>query len=138
VDEHGNLVAVGIGTAIITVLTSDGGKVSSCTITVENNRLEHAAESKLLKSTQSGFITNIDLSKATPCDLRQSIANSKLRFVDANGDELQETSVAGTGTRVQLLNNSGTVLDEKRIVIYGDVNGDGLIDANDDGIIQDY
>ena len=34
VDEHGNVTAVGAGTAIITVTTADGAKSAACTVTV--------------------------------------------------------------------------------------------------------
>ena len=35
--DNGNIKAVGVGTATISVTTSDGGKVASCTVTVEKS-----------------------------------------------------------------------------------------------------
>jgi hypothetical protein len=138
VDDNGNITAVGIGTAIITVISSDGGIVKSCVVTVQSNKLAAADSSILLLNRTNGFITNLTLGQATVADVKLQIANSKVRFLDKDGNILSDTGTAGTGTRIQLLNNSGTVLDELKIVIYGDVNGDGNIDSIDAGNIVDY
>lgn len=52
------------------------------------------------------------------------------------------SSIIGTGTRINVVetseNSTRTVLATYTIVIFGDVNGDGLIDGNDVGMILDY
>jgi len=138
VDDNGNITAVGIGTAIITVISSDGGIVKSCAVTVQSNKLAAADNSALFLNRTNGFITNLTIGQATVADVKLQIANSKVRFLDKDGNILTDTGTAGTGTRIQLLNNSGVVLDELKIVIYGDVNGDGNIDSIDAGNIVDY
>lgn len=49
-----------------------------------------------------------------------------------------EVKTLGTGTRVDVLDDFGVVLESYYIVIFGDVNGDSNIDTGDAGLIVDY
>lgn len=50
-----------------------------------------------------------------------------------------DNGILGTGTKVTVIDNAtDDVVETYYIVIYGDVNGDGNIDANDAGVIIDY
>ena len=40
VDVHGNLIAMGPGTAVVTVTTVDGGKTATCSVTVEAKKIQ--------------------------------------------------------------------------------------------------
>jgi hypothetical protein len=45
----------------------------------------------------------------------------------------------GTGATVELVSNeTGETVATYKIIIFGDVNGDGIIDANDAGIMEDH
>lgn len=45
----------------------------------------------------------------------------------------------GTGTKINLIDNlTNRVALTYTIVIFGDVNGDGTVDANDAGMMKDY
>ena len=57
-------------------------------------------------------------------------ANKTVKFVNASGKELADTDKVGTGTKVQITDASGNK-QEKIIIIYGDTNGDGQINAID-------
>lgn len=59
-----------------------------------------------------------------------SATNCKVKIV--NGDRTENTGVVATGNYLQILaaNDTG-VIREIPIVIYGDINGDGAIDAKD-------
>jgi hypothetical protein len=50
-----------------------------------------------------------------------------------------DTGFLGTGTKVDLVNNTTSeVLETYTIIIYGDVNGDGNVDSLDGGLLVDY
>ena len=49
----------------------------------------------------------------------------------ADGEERADDALVQTGDRIQLLSSNGTVLYTYTILIYGDVNGDGMIDIFD-------
>lgn len=60
-------------------------------------------------------------------------------FAVENGDyeitENSETGAIGTGSTLTVKNKDGSVYNTYTLVIYGDVNGDGVIDAFDTAII---
>lgn len=60
-------------------------------------------------------------------------------FAVENGDfeitENAETGAAGTGSTLIVKNTDGSVYSTYTLIIYGDVNGDGVIDAFDTSII---
>lgn len=58
-------------------------------------------------------------------------------FLNVQGEEIKEEQLVGTGTKVQI-KQDGEVKLEYTILIYGDVNGDGLISSSDYLIIKDY
>lgn len=138
VDDAGNLTAVGLGSAVITAISADGGLVKSCTVTVQSSILTAGENGSLIINSSSRLITGIDMSSYTAGDIKDQMANTNIRLLDNNGNALPEGSTVGTGCVVQLLNNAGTLLDEKIIEVYGDVNGDGNIDTSDAGLIVDY
>jgi hypothetical protein len=44
---------------------------------------------------------------------------------------------SGTSTRIRLLSN-GSIIATYKVVVFGDVNGDGNVDDGDSGMIFDY
>jgi len=88
--------------------------------------------------TESGFITNLTAGGTTVSKIKRNIVSSNIRLVDKNGIVLPDSSIIGTGSKVQLFINSNTVIDELTTVIYGDVTGDGNIDSIDAGNLVDY
>lgn len=134
VNKNGIITAISTGTAKITVISADGGIVKSCTVTVQSNSLTASTNGTLLMSGASGFITGINMNAYTITEIRSQISNTNIRILDQEGSVLISSDTVGTGSRVQLLNNTGSVIDAKTIVIFGDTNGDGLISAVDSDI----
>ncbi len=54
---------------------------------------------------------------------------------NSNGKLLQNTELAGTGSTIRLLQN-GQVIGKYKIILYGDVNGDGKINSIDLLVLQ--
>ena len=61
---------------------------------------------------------------------------------DANGNFVKVANyssvMVGTGFKLELNDNSGKIIDEIYVVIYGDLNGDGIISAADATLITNY
>ena len=56
------------------------------------------------------------------------------KYLEVYGDGsiyAQKTYWMGTGTRIQLVDRDGTVLETLTLVIFGDLNGDAVIKADD-------
>ncbi len=136
VDADGMVSALKPGTAVITA-TTDNGKTANCNVTVENDSITATQSSTLLVNENDGFITNISTANDSVEKMRGQIGNTNIRFLDASGNSIPENSSLGTGARLQLLDREGTVIDELTIIIYGDVNGDGVIDTSDADTIVD-
>ena len=83
---------------------------------------------KTAESNVVNFLYNLATS-LTPAALLKNYVNS-----DENGTLEVQTKVAGvvgTGTKVILKDNEGNVVDSYEVVIFGDANGDGVVDVMD-------
>ena len=60
------------------------------------------------------------------------INTDKIEVCDSNGNVLSGKDKVGTGCKINLYNSDGTqIIDTVSVLIYGDVDGDGYIDARD-------
>ena len=81
-------------------------------------------------------ISGIDYEKNTVADIKQKITTDlELVFINNKNQILSDTEIVGTGSKIQVKEN-GQVLREYKIVIYGDVNGDGKINSVDLLVLQ--
>lgn len=80
---------------------------------------------------EDGYLRSITIEKNSVAQIKKQINAKNLRFKDNANIELSDSEMAGTGTRVQLLNDDGGLLDEAVIVITGDYSGDGVINGKD-------
>lgn len=79
---------------------------------------------------QGKLITGI--SEATSPDKIKgafSIKNGTIKVTDKNGTE--KSGTVGTGDKVRIYTNNGSLFAEYSIIIYGDINGDGAITVKD-------
>ncbi len=132
VDENGYAVPVSAGTATITVTTFDGSKTASCSLIVNDGFI--------MGKTSSGCIVN----DKTNCiyglepGLTKALFESSYVLVNSGYSLEYSADTIGTGTLVSVRdNNTDEVVDSYIIVIYGDVNGDGVIDTSDADMIVD-
>ena len=61
-----------------------------------------------------------------------------MSFADNNGNSLEAEELVGTGSKLILSSSDGTTIYEYEFLIYGDVNGDGLINALDVLVLQKH
>lgn len=138
VSDNGTVTATGIGTANIYVVCVESGSVAECKITVAANINEEITLSAVgVGLDTAGQIRGISATQNTVSNVAGMFANDSLVFVDINGSVLEEDDLVGTGTVVLLMDNE-TIVDQKAIVITGDMNGDGKINNRDASMIVRY
>ena len=64
-------------------------------------------------------------------EILSEFEGSGLACVNANGEEMSETDVVGTGFEVVLKNSDSEIVLSVKILVLGDMNSDGYIDAFD-------
>jgi hypothetical protein len=102
------------------------------------NKLVAKSTSGLTINRTTALVSGIDLTCATVGEMAVLFENDKtlIAFYDAAGTRLRNSSPITTGCYLQLTNTSGTVLDTITLVVYGDINEDYKIDAQDSVMIS--
>ena len=124
------------GKAIVTFKTEDGGYTAQATIVVIK-KLEDIYVDDSLK-VENDVISKIDLNNNTVSDIKNKITTKyDINIVNIDGKVLEDSDKVGTGTKMQFLDGSD-VAKEYTIIVYGDVDGSGTINARDLLMLQRY
>ncbi|MHB1454090.1 MAG: S8 family serine peptidase [Saccharofermentanales bacterium] len=107
------------------------GNSSTKNFTINPAEIQAKTGSTVKIAQTTGFITNI-APKTTVSELlsRLNTSAGTYKVLNSKGVAITTGSI-GTGTRIQLLGSRNQVVDELTVVIYGDVNGDGSVNALD-------
>lgn len=136
VTNNGIITAINEGETSIEVKTDDGGITKQVKITVlgqvDDTDIEFSEELKINNNIISGW--NIKELKVS--DVIKKI-NTKfdIEIYNSSGKKLEKNEMIGTGSKIRFLKD-GKVKMEYKIVIYGDVNGDGKINSIDLLVLQ--
>lgn len=136
VTNNGLITAISEGETNIEVKTDDGGITKQIKITVlgqlEDMDIEFSGGLRIDNNIISGW--NIKELKVS--DVISKI-NTKfdIEIYNSSGKKLEENEMIGTGSKIRLLED-GKVKMEYKVVIYGDVNGDGRINSVDLLVLQ--
>ncbi|MBQ7957341.1 MAG: hypothetical protein IJ279_04825 [Clostridia bacterium] len=84
------------------------------------------------------YTYNLSINSYTVKSLCLQYKNTNIAVVNKNSVVKTEDEKVGTGDRVVLLDSSGTVYRELSVVIYGDADGDGDVNANDSFVTKMY
>ncbi|MDY0276569.1 MAG: InlB B-repeat-containing protein [Acholeplasma sp.] len=71
-------------------------------------------------------------------NLRENFTNDNLVFWDSKGKVLDDSKVVATGYQIVILSDDGSVKDRVYIVLKGDINGDGRVNANDTNALNNH
>ena len=125
------------GTLVVSVITEDGGFSANATIEIIEPPAQE--EKKYVNISQNikkenDILTGINIgTKIT--DLIPNIdSNVEYTITDVNGSVLENESMVGTGTSI----NFKELNKEYHIIIYGDIDGNGIINARDLLVLQRY
>lgn len=69
-------------------------------------------------------------------EILSEFAMSGLTCINTNGEEMSETDVVGTGYEVVLKNSDSETVLSVKILVFGDLNSDGYIDAFDLSLLR--
>ena len=137
VDGLGVIRAISEGNTKITVKTEEGNISKEINITVvpriEEDEISFDESLKLNQNEITGFdIKNNSVDKIK--DLITSVY--KVEIYNNKDELLTGDQLIGTGSKIRLVDQDGKIKMEYEIIIYGDVNGDGKINALDLLILQ--
>lgn len=149
--DKGAITAISEGEATITAKTEDGQVSDSINIIVytqgedieppdnpdlsEDETLEFDASLRI----NGNVISNLDIDKLNLQEVKKLInTNLTMEFYNHKDVLLKEDDNIGTGTKLILKNKDDEIVHEYQFVIYGDVNGDGQINALDAFVIQKH
>lgn len=136
VDAYGNLKAVHSGTAIITVVALDTFETDNCAVTVlgtPDAEILSISGSAVKVDPSAKYLLGVQEGANTIPEINKELENADLIYEDMNGNRYTEEDFnrpMGTGVRITLLDGT-TVIDQVELVIDGDVNCDGVVDALD-------
>lgn len=121
--DNGIITANAPGAAVIIAETEDGGYKDFCLVQVFSVNAQNGAQI----DSADGFIYGL----APKLD---SVADY-LELDDESVSLSYSTDVIGTGTKV-FVKQGSTLISEYQVVIFGDVNGDGIYDAQDATVVN--
>ena len=136
ITSNGLIKAIEEGTTIIEVKTEEGAITKQVKITVlgqlEDADIEFSEELKINNNIISGWNTK----KLSVSDIKEKITTKfDIEIYNSKGKKLEKNETIGTGSKIRFLEN-GKVKMEYKIVIYGDLNGDGKINSIDLLVLQ--
>lgn len=132
VDDLGNVTALAKGEVTVYARLVSSGEVAECTIKITGNpETSICLLSNSSYKLQNNYLNGIPSGKNSVAEVRKQINADDLRFCDDQNIVLKDDELVGTGTRIQMLDDTGAILDEVVVVIHGDYNGDGIINGKD-------
>ena len=130
------ITANNLGEATLTFKTEDGGYTVTAKVTVTNEDKDIYVDESL--RLEGNILSKIDLNNNLVSNLKNKITtNYDITVINIDGEELSDDDKVGTGTKIQFKQN-GNIVDEYIVVIYGDVDGSGVINARDLLMLQRY
>lgn len=130
------ITANNIGEATLTFKTEDGGFTVEAKVTVTNEDNDIFVDDSL--RLEDNILSRIDLNNNLVSDIKNMInTNYDITVIDIDGEELANDDRVGTGTKIQFKEN-GEIIQEYTVLIYGDVDGSGVINARDLLMLQRY
>ena len=96
-----------------------------------------ADDGKLDVKGEGGIVTDFETNisqigkEQTAETLSEMIENKNFAIVDKNGKALDEKALVGTGSKIQILDSDGKILNEYTVCVPTDIDGNGKTSAAD-------
>lgn len=131
--ENGKIKAVAVGETNITFTTVDGKMAATCLVKVIELSAENNAVFDTSLNVVAGKITKInpETKISTMKQKVTTLSNYTVEIKNIADKVLTDTENIGTGSKINIKNETGDVVSTYNAVIYGDISGDGIIDSLD-------
>ena len=137
IDNTGLITAIGEGNTKIIVQAEDGNITKEIQITVVPKLQEDEITFGENLNVNQGIISGWDLENLTINKIEEQISTLyTIEVYNHAGQRLTGNERAGTGSTIRLVDTSGIIKMEYKIVIHGDVSGDGKINSMDLLVLQ--
>ena len=133
VDSTGKITLKSTGTANITAKTEEGGYTATCKITVTELQEGQTIEYQEPLKKENSLITGIEPETKTGDVKALVLVNGNLNVIikDAKDNILKDDDIITTGSRIIITDEEDNVLQEDTAIIFGDINGDGIVNIAD-------
>ena len=137
ISSEGLITAVQEGSCKIKVSTEENAITKEINVTVvpklQEDDIEFDSNLKVEQSEISGW----DIQQLTVEEIKKKINTIyTIEIYNAKGTKLENGELAGTGSKIRLIDETGSIKMEYQMIIYGDVNGDGKINSVDLLVLQ--
>lgn len=137
ITEDGTVTAKSVGKTEIIAKSSNENIQAKCTLTVKQINEDVTLEIDKSLKVDGDEISKLDVTKNTVSDIKALInTNLTMEFYNSKGELLNDTDKIGTDSKLVLKDSDGNEIYKYTFIIYGDVNGDGLIDSLDVLVLQ--
>lgn len=139
VNGEGTITGIAPGTADIIVKAKNENIQAKCSVTVKEMDQNIILEFNEKLRIESDEISNIDINKNTVKDIKELITTNLNIDIYKNDDTLlSDEDQIGSGSKLVLKDEDENEVYTYTFIIYGDVNGDGLINSLDVLVIQKH
>ena len=137
IDENGIILAKNEGQTVIIAASKENPDIKQeCNVIVVRQMEDSEIHIDSSLTVNSLEISGIDYNKNTVSDIKELIITDlEIEIVDYQNKILEDTDLVGTGTKIRIKEN-GILLREYKIIVYGDINGDGKINSIDLLVLQ--
>lgn len=137
VDNTGKVKGIREGSGTIAVTTDEGNITREVKVTVVPRLSEEEVIFDESLTVKENEVTGWDIKNLSPADIKDKINTTyNIEIYNFNGKLLSDNEVAGTGSKIRLVDENGIIKMEYQIIIYGDVDGDGKINSIDLLVLQ--
>lgn len=139
VDTLGNITGVNIGETTIIAKSEENPNIRKEVLVIVVRKLEDNEIEFLKPLKTDGFeISGVNFRENTILKIKQLIkTNLELEFLNNKGEVLDENEKIGTGSIIKVKEDD-KLLREYKIILYGDITGDGKINSTDLLVLQRY
>lgn len=137
--KNGVVTAKSKGTTDIVVKSKNENVEAKCKVIVKEINPDIQIEFDKSLRINNNEISNIDLNNSKVVEIKKLIkTNASIEFVNSNNKVLDDNEVIGTGSKLILKDKDENEIYRYSFIIYGDVNGDGLINSLDVLVLQKH
>ena len=134
IDSNGSINAITKGETQIKISSGKVEKLIDILVIDKINSDDLKFDNNL--SIEANIINGIDITKNTVLDIKNLIYTEyEINIYNADNKLLEDNDLVGTGSYINISKDANTIIEYK-VLIYGDVNGDGKINSVDLLVLQ--